>query len=164
MKEHRVQERFEKWFERLVWASASLRQHVAYRLRHFPRLMLGLCSSPLWSIRYQLYMAEFPHSDVLKIIQTFLCWNWNINISATACLLKGWKVDAALCSASVSFSSPPKWEAHSAVCAPALVISSPLLDSHYQISSADSLLVSALLFLLRFDFFFFFFHVHFQFP
>lgn len=32
-----------------------------------------------------------------KIIQTFLCWNWSINISPACCLLKGWKVEKACC-------------------------------------------------------------------
>lgn len=66
--------------------------------------MFGLCSIRLSSLPYQLYMAKSPHSDVLKIIQTFLCWNWNINISATGCLLKGWKVEALLRSCSVALS------------------------------------------------------------
>lgn len=32
-----------------------------------------------------------------KIIQTFLCWNWSINISPAGCLLKGWKGEKARC-------------------------------------------------------------------
>lgn len=31
-----------------------------------------------------------------KIIQTFLCWNWNINILPAGCLVKGWKVGGVL--------------------------------------------------------------------
>lgn len=85
-------------------SSASLHRHVTHRLIYFPPLMFGLCSSRLWSIPYQLYMTEFPHSDVLKIIQTFLCLNWNINISTTGCLLKGWKLEVALRSCSVALS------------------------------------------------------------
>lgn len=39
-----------------------------------------------------------------KIIQTFLCWNWSINISPAGCLLKGWKVEGALlCFALLSY-------------------------------------------------------------
>ena len=71
---------------------------------YFPPLMFGLCSSRLWSIPYQIYMVEFPHSDVLKIIQTFLCWNWNINISATGCLLKAGRLKQRLASCSFALS------------------------------------------------------------
>lgn len=136
--------------------SISPSTHITYRRRYSPPLMSGLCPGPLWSIRYQLYMDEFPHSDVLKIIQTFLCWNWNINILAAGCLLKGWKVQALLCLAS----SQPKWDARSTDRAPVLVISSPLFDSYHQISSADSPCAPSLLLLFLFEFF----HVHFQIP
>lgn len=121
--------------------------------------MFGLCSSRLWSILYQLYMGEFPHSDVLKIIQTFLCWNWNINISATGCLLKGWSGTPLLLCCSFSLL---KWESHSVSPYPR---SRDFLTFTWLLLS-DQLgwftVASALLLLFLFDFFFL--NVHFQFP
>lgn len=146
----------------MIWETCWCNQHLSIETSHgliyFPALVFGVCSRRLWSVPYQLYMAEFSHSDVLKLIQTFLCWNWNINISMTGCLLKGWKGEATLrfCSVALSccrnenripLSAPPfSWLPH-------LYLT--------QISWADSLLPLPFSYSLIF---FFFLHDYFQFP
>lgn len=63
-----------------------------------------------------------PHRCT-KIIQTFLCWNWSINISPAGCLLRGWKVEGALlCFALLSYCAVEMKKTYFSVCLPVLVI------------------------------------------
>lgn len=83
-----------------------------------------------------------------KIIQTFLCWNWSINIS-TGCLfverLKGWKARCALLSFA-SFALCCGNEKHTSLsCLPAPNIFFPLLLCiHFDTLDALSLSVLSL--------------------
>lgn len=114
--------------------------------------MWGLWSSPLWSIRYQLYMAEFPHSDVLKNHSDISLLELKHQYFSDWLFVERLKGLSSALLPRCFTSSQPKWEAPSIVRTPVLVISPLLLDSYHRISWADSPFASAPPLLFLFDF------------